>query len=142
MILSLPIHPPALPLSTLVVQKIIRGPVFPRGAWKQAVAVVTNVDLRKPGHGAVITIGIDLVKRAEMIHSVHGNGEIVLVVAGEVAVRAVDVGLIGAKGDLRDDDGGLTGAERRRDRAGGWGIARDSSGSRRGVRQDESRCDA
>lgn len=126
MVLCLPIHPPALSHSTLVVQKIIRGPVLPGGAGKQAVAVVADVDLREPGHGAVITIGIDLVERAEMPHSVHGAGEVVVVVAGEVAVRAVDVGLVGAKGDLGDDDGGLAGAERRRDRTEGWGTVRDS----------------
>lgn len=100
MVLSLPIHPPALPLPTLVVQKIIRGPVLGRGAWKQAVAVVADVDLREPGHGAVIAVGIDLVKRAEMPHSLHGVGEVVVVVTGKFAVRAVYVCLVGAEGDL------------------------------------------
>lgn len=126
MVLSLPVHPPALPHSTLVVQKIIRGPVLGGGAGKQAVAVVADVDLREPGHGAVIAVGIDLVERAEVAHSVHGVGEVVVVVAGEVAVRAVDVGLVGAPGDLGDDDGGLAGAERGRDRAGAWGNVRGS----------------
>lgn len=100
MVLSLPVHPPALPHSTLVVQKIIRGPVLGGGAGKQAVAVVADVDLREPGHGAVITVGIDLVERAKVAHSVHGVGEVVAVVAGEFAVRTVDVGLVGAPGDL------------------------------------------
>lgn len=93
---------------------------------KQAVAVVADVDLREPGHGAVVTVGIDLVERAEVAHSVHGVGEVVVVVAGKLTVRAVDVGLVGAPGDLGDDDGGLAGAERGRDRVGTWGNVRGS----------------
>lgn len=72
-----------------------------------------------------------------MVHSVHVVGEVVVVVSFEVAVRAVDVGLIRAVSVLRDDDGSFSGAERRRDCAGRWGSARDRVGGREGIDEDE-----
>lgn len=135
MVLGLPIHPTAHPLPALIVQEGIGGPVLVGAAREQAVGVVADVDLGAAPHRSVVFIRVDHAGGAKVLDAAHRVREVAVPVAGQVAVGAVDVGLVDAVGVLGDDDGGLARADRGRDRARGRGRERVR------VREHESRRD-
>lgn len=100
MILRLAVHPPSRARAALVVQQGTGGPELTRAALEQAVAVVADVHLGAAPHGPVVAVRVDHARGAVVVDAARGLLQVGLPVARQVAVRAVDVGLVDAVGHL------------------------------------------